>query len=368
MVATCRRAWAAASLAAAAVVTGCALPGAPQPPSLNLPARVKDLTAERAGDRVSLHWTTPSRNSDRTLIRGKVDVRVCRSEGLKGPCATANNLQLAPGAAGELSENLPPPLAAGSPRALTYFVELKNSKGRSAGLSNGATVLAGQAPAEVTGLNAEMAKNGVVLRWNAVSAAQEPGPTGVRLQRTLLTPTPAKRAKGPLAPPPETAVQNLLVPAGSQPGVALDKNIHFGETYEYRAQRFERETIDGQALELPSALSPPVRIHAVNKYPPAVPTGLVAVATPAHGSVPASIDLSWHPDTETGVAGYVVYRRQAGQQQWQRISPARPVSGPAYHDAQVTEGKTYLYAVSTVGIDGLESARSAEAEEMVPIQ
>ncbi|MGH9591205.1 MAG: hypothetical protein ACRD25_12475, partial [Terracidiphilus sp.] len=60
MDATYRCAWAAAALAAGIVMSGCGLPGAPQPPSLNLPRKVKDLTAERAGGQVSLEWTMPS--------------------------------------------------------------------------------------------------------------------------------------------------------------------------------------------------------------------------------------------------------------------------------------------------------------------
>lgn len=366
MVAIQRLAWAAMLLAAGIVAAGCGLPGAPQPPSLNLPRKVTDLSAERAGGQVSLRWTMPLRNTDKTLIKGEVDVRVCRSDGAGSECAMAGNLRLAPGKAGAFHETLPAGLASGSPRALTYFVELKNSNGRSAGLSNGATVLAGQAPPDISGLNAEMAPNGVILRWNAISPTRESEPTAVRLQRTLLTPAPAKQASGPLAPPPEPAVRDLLVPAGGRPGIALDQSIRFGETYEYRAQRLETERIDHRSFELPSALSPPVRIHAVNAFPPPVPSGLVAVATPAHDGKPPSIDLSWQPDAGTEVAGYVVYRRGDDQQQWQRISPAQPVIGPAFHDAHVTSGETYHYAVSAVGTDGLESARSAEAQEMVP--
>lgn len=362
-----RRAWAAAALAVGITMAGCGLPGAPLPPSLNLPQRVTDLDAERAGDQVQLHWTMPSRNTDKTLVKGNVAVRVCRSEGAAA-CVTAGSLQLAPGAAGAFSEKLSAPLASGAARALTYFVELSNSKGRSAGLSNPAAVLAGEAPPSVTGLNAEMAKNGVVLRWNAATPAQESGTTTVRLQRTLLTPAPAKPANSPLAPPPQQPVQKLLVPAGGPSGVALDRSIQFGETYEYRAQRVETEMVDGHTLELPSELSMPVRIHAVNAFPPAVPTGLVAVATPAHGGGAPSIDLSWQPVAEADVAGYMVYRREPGQQQWQRISSAQPVAGPAFHDANVEAGRTYVYAVSAVGTDGLESARSAEAQETAPNQ
>lgn len=370
MAAIYRSGWAATALAAGIFASGCGLPGAPQPPSLNLPQKVTDLAAERAGDQVILHWTVPMRNTDKTLITGKVDVRVCRSDEIAPMCNTAGSLPLAPGKSGLFHETLPPALASGSPRVLTYFVELKNSNGRSAGLSNGAIVLAGQAPADVAGLDAEMAKDGVILRWDVPPAAQESGPTAVRLQRTLLTPATSKEANGgangPFAPEPEPTVQKLLVPAGSRPGVVLDKDIRFGETYEYRAQRLQTDNIDGHTLELASSFSLPVRIHAVNAFPPAVPGGLVAVATPAHDGMPPSIDLSWQPDSGMGVAGYIVYRRENIQQQWQRISPAQPVIGPAFHDAHVVPGQTYHYAVSAVGVDGLESERSAEAQETVP--
>ena len=363
MDATYRRAWAAAALAAGIAAGGCGLPGAPQPPSLNLPQKVSDLTAERAGGQVSLQWTMPSRNTDKTLIKGEVNARVCRTEGTASICTAAGGLQLAPGRSGSFQETLPTELASGPPRALTYFVELKNSNGRSAGMSNGAVVLAGQGPPDISGLNAEMAPDGVILRWNVIPQAQE---VTVRLQRTLLTPSTAKEATGPFAPPLEPRVENMLVPAGSQPGVALDKDIRFGEMYEYRAQRIETVKTDGHMLELRGALSLPARIHAVNSFPPAVPAGLVAVATPAHDGMPPSIDLSWQPDAETGVAGYIVYRREEGQEQWERISPAQPVIGPAFHDAHVSAGQTYHYAVSAVGADGLESARCAEALETVP--
>jgi hypothetical protein len=167
-----------------------------------------------------------------------------------------------------------------------------------------------------------------------------------------------------MAPQPEPLEQNLLIEDGSQ-GRALDKSIHFGETYEYRAQRVARLTVDGKALELDGELSPPVKVDAEDVFPPAVPAGLAAVATLGENGGEAAIDLSWSPDSEADVAGYVVYRRE-GAGAWERISPAEPVVGPAFHDAHVQTGHTYQYAVSAVDQGGHESARSAEAQETVP--
>jgi hypothetical protein len=141
------------------------MPAAPLPPSLDLPEPVSDLAARRTGDTVSLAWTMPQRDTSKVLLKGPVTVRVCREEDPAGACASVANLQFAPGARGALTETLPPALAAGSPRSLHYFVELINRRGRSAGLSNAGAVLAGQAPAPVNGLRAELRKDGVVLRW-----------------------------------------------------------------------------------------------------------------------------------------------------------------------------------------------------------
>jgi fibronectin type 3 domain-containing protein len=96
-----------------------------------------------------------------------------------------------------------------------------------------------------------------------------------------------------------------------------------------------------------------------------VPTGLAAVASLGANGGETAIDLSWQPDTEADVAGYVVYRRE-GDGEWERISPAEPVVGPAFRDTHVQQGHTYRYAVSAVDQGGHESARSEEARESVP--
>lgn len=214
------------------------------------------------------------------------------------------------------------------------------------------------------GLGAEVRKAGVVLSWDA--DAHELAPTAVRLRRKLLTPAAVKPAqRGPLAPAPEAVEQNLLVEANDKtPERALDKAVQFGETYEYRVQRVARESVDGQTLELDGELSDPVRVDVKDVFPPAVPAGLAAVAVTGESGGEPAIDLSWQAGTETDLAGYIVYRRE-GAGDWQRISQAEPVVGPAFHDAHVQAGHSYSYAVSAVDQSGHESGRSAEAQETV---
>jgi hypothetical protein len=350
----------------ALALCGCGMPGAPQPPSLHLPDRVTDLSASRAGNQVSLAWTMPKRDTDKLLLQGNVRARVCRKETSAGKCIAAGSAQFAPAADAAFTATLPNALLSGEPRVVTYYVELLNGKGRSAGLSNDAEILAGAAPDAVSGLSAEMRKDGVLLKWTP--GATGAGSTVIRIERKLLTPAKAKPQQGPLAPPVEPMERTLLVQPGArrgEAGEAIDEDIRFGESYEYRIQRVAQVKVNGQNLELAGPLSAPVRIDAEQRFPPERPSGLAAVATAGEAGAGPAIDLSWQPDTEADLAGYIVYRREDGGE-WRRISPAQPVVGPGYHDPDVQPGHTYYYAVSAIDQEGHESARSAEAQETVP--
>lgn len=349
-------------------LAGCGAPGPPQPPSLHIPERVTDLTAVRAGTSISLHCTMPKKTTDRVLLKGPVPVVVCWREGA-GECHAIGQSSQEPGADvgadGQFRETLPAELSTGKPRAVSLFVELKNPKGKSAGLSNPAMMLAGEAPAPVEGFRAEVRADGVVLRWRG-------GPPGaVRLHRRLLTPA-QKPASGKsdsalVKPAAEPALRDLFVSAPeAEPNAgALDKTARFGAVYEYTAQRViqvKAEASDGKALlELPGEISAPVRVDVIDTFPPAVPRGLVAVFAPEE----KTIDLSWQPDTEEDLAGYIVYRA-AEDGVWRRISGPQPLIGPAYRDTTVGPAHAYHYAVSAIDLTGHESQRSAEATESVP--
>jgi hypothetical protein len=338
-------------------ITGCGTPGAPLPPSLHLPDRVGDLSAMRTGNQVSLTWTMPKRTTDRVLLKDDVPVGICWSEG-NSQCVAAGAKSFAPATPASFLATLPDSLATGTPRPVRYFLELRNKNGKSAGLSNAALVLAGQAPAPVTGLAAEVRKQGVVLHWNPADPQES-----IRLKRTLLNPPASKPKEGLLAPPEEPVSLDLRVEHDG--GMAMDKEIRFGNSYEYRAQRIANIASDGKTIELVGEFSPPLRVVARDVFPPSTPAGLAAVATGATGGTPASIDLSWQPGAEPDIAGYRVYRREA-QSEWRRVSGDQPVVGPAFHDGDVLAGHTYFYAVTAVDTRGNESPRSAEASDAVP--
>jgi hypothetical protein len=348
------------------LLTGCGTPGAPQPPSLKLPEKVVDLQAERAGDIVNLQWTAPRKNTDRLLIKGSIEADICRcgevTEKPSIPCQRAGVVSVDPGETGSFSEALPADLTTGPARRIIYFVELKNHRGHSAGLSNGAIILAGAAPSAVKGLAAEVRADGVALHWEP---SADSATALVRLHRKLLNP-PLKEQKadnGVLSAPPEAILRDLIVEApqaGKTPG-ALDSSAQFGSDYEYTAQRVNRITADGKTFELSGPNSEPIRVNVVDNFPPAVPTGLAAVFS----SDDKAIDLSWQPDTESDLAGYIVYRAE-NEGDWKRISPVQPITGPSYRDVSVEPAHIYRYAVTAIDTTGHESKRSQEATESVP--
>lgn len=246
---------------------GCRKPHVQGPPSPELRGPVRDLAAIRGGNKLWLGWSVPNRGTGKLAVNGSVNVLVCRRESLNGPCTTAGEpLLLARGARGSFSEQLPADLASGPPRALYYFVELLDRKGRSTGFSNSVVTLAGAPPPAVQGLTAQMTPKGVLLQWKPQAAGNSPATTVVLLRRVeLITapPTQATRQASAALPPP--AEKDLTVAGTSSQ--ALDTDVRSGVVYQYRAQRVVRVTVDGQTLELAGLYSSPARVDTPGGVP-----------------------------------------------------------------------------------------------------
>jgi len=338
------------------MLAGCGLPAAPQPPSLKLPEPVTDLTAIRHGDQVCLSWTMPKRTTDKVLLKGAQQAHLCRRVET-GPCDTVASQAFNPDSPAEFVDHLPPAIATGSPKLLSYTVDLVNHAGHSAGPSNTADTAAGAAPPGVDGLTATAQPDGVVLRWHSTGAEQL-----LRIHRVLV-PTPgapkSSRTAGVPAPPEQT-----LEVTGVDKGQALDRDAALDHTYRYSAERVLRLTLDGRSFEVFSQPSETITINARDVFPPATPRDLQAVADPEA----RAIDLSWAPNTERELAGYIVYRRDlASTAAAVRVSPPNEVA-PAFRDANALPGHRYAYSVSAIDHDGNESPRSPETEESLPQQ
>jgi len=337
---------------------GCASPGSPQPPSLNLPRPVADLRAERVGDSVRLQWTMPAQTTDGRLLAGQKKVTLCRRLAA-GVCEQVKSFPEMPKASVALEDTLPAAMLKGEPQLLTYEVQVMNAAERSAGASNLALAASGPAPAVVSGLQASVTEPGVVLRWNrAANAGAEILLRRGRIQAAAVPVAAPKKSANPFAPKSEPTEQMLRVRTDA--GGTLDASAVFGEQYSYSAQRVKRLVLAGQSVDVRSEPDDAVLVDVRDVFPPKPPQGL-AVAEPvraANGSY--SVDLSWDANTEADLAGYVVYRQDLAAQTQLRVN-AQLLQAPAFPDEGLQAGHSYVYSVSAVDQSGNESRRGETA-------
>jgi hypothetical protein len=352
-----------AAALAASFLSGCASPGPARPPSLHLPRRVTDLSAERTGDSVALRWTTPEKTTDGLKVPTALTAEICRQlVARSSPCTTVKSVPVHPGPS-EATDALPGSLTSDPATLLTYRIAILNDNGRSAGLSNQAFAAAGAAPRPVEHLRVTAVRNGAMIEW-------QPQPTTafVDLDRTLVQSTlPQKRStKQPHQIAGPSTPTEIHLQAGKQaadPGGTIEPIAKRGETYLYTAQRVRSIALSGHDLEIRSAPSPTITAIMRDTFPPATPSGLAAV--PGNGS----IDLSWEPNTEPDLAGYIVYRQAVAGDGTLTGAPTRLnpslIPAPAYGDLTAQPGQTYSYSVVAVDSTGNRSPASSEAREVL---
>jgi hypothetical protein len=342
------------------MVAACATMAPPQPPSLQLPKPPSDLRAVRKGGKTILTWTVPSVTTDRQTVRSLGSTRICRGvEPVLSQCgAPAGEAGAADKKSNKKSlatytDTIPSDLQqSNAPGYLTYAVEVTNAEGRSAGLSNQVRVSLARTLPPPQDFAAQVTNQGVVLSWTNDVAALAP-------QSTRYVYRVYRRSLGD---PHEILAGE--VPAGSEGRLTLtDSSVEWEKTYEYRAEMVTVMAQDGKPeLQIEGDNSPEVKVFADDVFPPAVPSGLQAVYSGAGGQ--SFVDLIWAPVPDIDLAGYNVYRREAGTVPVKLNSELAKT--PAFRDTHVAGAKNYLYSISAVDVRGNESARSEEAGESVP--
>jgi hypothetical protein len=114
------------------------------------------------------------------------------------------------------------------------------------------------------------------------------------------------------------------------------------------------DIIDGYHVRGPA--SPEACIQLTDKFPPAPPGSLRAVASAG------TINLIWDPSPAADVAGYVVLRAETPGA---TLTPLMkdPIAETAWIDRDVRAGVTYAYAVVAVDKTENRSAESNRVEE-----
>lgn len=323
------------------LLSGCASTGAPRPPSLHLPQAVRDLVATRVGNHVDLDFTVPTLSTDRQPLTGKhgaggLTAVMCRSDRPRTDCATIHTEPVVAGAAAHYRDDLPPALLVGPPSEIRYGVRILNAQGRSAADVRQAVTLAGAAPPPLEALAATTTTRGVQLTWHAV-----------QVQPTVSIAIQAVSGE---------THRNLTV--AGDPGGAIDPAPHAGQTVTYTVVR--SENLPAAALHGDPATVTVTR--GADTFPPAAPVGLAAVAVQMEGVAP-EIDLSWEPNREPDLAGYLVERTDESSGEHPRLLTPVPITAISYRDSAVQPGHTYRYTVRAQDGTGNRSKPGTTATE-----
>jgi hypothetical protein len=312
---------------AAAFTASCGYMGTPLPPLANIPSKVNDLSAIQQGDRILARFTIPMLTTEGVALKKgwMLDFRI-------GPPASSNREDLwaasaMPVTGGVIEKGTALyeiPTSAWVNQTAVIGVRIIGENGKESGWSNLVAVPVVPPPETPTDVRAVATAEGVQLSWQARGM-------DFRIFR-------------------RTGTEMFAVVADTPQAPWTDNMTQYGQTYTYHVQTIVKLADNREAQSDPSA---DVSITPVDKFPPIVPKGVRATASPN------TIEVSWDPDTDPDLAGYRVYRAEGGGA---FVKVADTSTIPTYSDHAVEHGKTYRYAVSAVDQAGNESARSAPVE------
>lgn len=318
LIATCYSAW----------LAGCGYVGDPLPPALNIPVPPSSLRVQQKADKLVVEFEVSGLTTEQTLLRrlGKLDVRIgpgetqpadlSRWEAQAQPVETQWT-----GTPGKVYLEIP----AGRwvNQRIVVGARVASPQGRwSEWVTTGPLVVVPplERPQQLT---ATVVAGGIQLTWACAASS----PVGYRVFRRQL--------------PGDKWLQQVTT---NECGW-LDAEVEHGVSYAYRIQAVS--TVPGSAAE--SEPSVEIETTMIDRFPPATPTGVRAVATPA------AVELSWDANFEKDLACYRVYRSEDGRD-WKPV--AECIGTPAYQDRQIETQREYLYAITAVDLRGNESARS----------
>lgn len=311
-------------LLASLACAGCAYVGDPQPPALNLPERVADLSAVERGSQLQIQFTMPVVTTEGLPIKEtpEAEVRI----GTTGPkfdlSSWIEGAKALPDQGNDTHYRTPAAPWIGHDVAVA--VRLKNSRGRDGGWSNFVVIPVVEPLEKPEQLRAELNPSGMALSWFGA------GNKDFRVFR--------KEETGEFAPVADVSTNQYL-----------DSTAQFGKTYQYYVQGI-RKVGEKTAESEPSKI---VTRTLKDEFPPAVPSHVTAVVGPK------SIELSWDRDTESDLGGYRLYRAE-GDGEFRLVGDK--LAAPSYSDRSLKSGTKYRYSVTAYDLSGNESGRSAVAE------
>ena len=321
--------------------SGCAKKGPPVSWDTIVPMRIVDLQALPREGRVLLEWKTPKENTDKSPLTDFVSFQIFRSEGVlvgdecKG-CGEKPKIVYEMKLTKEdfvPSKKMSIFFEDQQPRRVyVYEVVSVNKRGYPSSPSNPVTVYWDHPPAPPTMVRVERGDKKVMLSWEPVEGA-----TGYNVYRRI-----EGEEEFPLNPSNREPLK-----AAEYEDLSVRNDVKY--TYSVRAvKRVVKTDVEGKG-------SPGLAVTPVKLTPPSAPVELVAIP------IKEGIELNWRRNREPDILGYNVYRRKAGEIEFQRLNES-PLPKDTYLDTNVVLEQEYEYAVTAVDNSSRrnESARSEE--------
>jgi predicted RecA/RadA family phage recombinase len=350
------------STLALSTLLGCGVPGAPLPPSADIPRFVADLKAVRKGNTVTLTWTEPTETSDGELIRkpGKMLVQRALNSGQSSDLhfQTISELPLPPtlkegrGEQVTAKDTLSDALRSGSADFAVYTVLAQGHNGKSFGLPNRVSVPLVPDLAPPQRISANPVPTGIMVSWEESGSGEKAARTQTQYAYRLM-----RRLQGAKDPVLVTQL-NIADHAKS----FLDTTIEWEKAYQYWIVSVTLWQDGNRKGEIEGEDSPIVDVLAHDSFPPANPSGVQAVFSAAAPN--SFIDITWTANTEPDLAGYNVYRHS--EKEPPKKINSELVKTPRFPDPGVQPGMKYFYSVTAVDLRGNESGKSEETSETVP--
>jgi hypothetical protein len=359
---------------------GCGKKGGLQPPLVLVPQKVENLKAVQRGQHILLEWTNPESVIDGSPLAGISAIEIWLYEAAAAPQTGAPALTteefgskaLRLAVVGQAGPSTPapkkkPPKKAGpaepkknAPVAkeqlyeylltekdmkagrLIFAVRVKEAKkGRLSGFSDLATVSPQPLPSPPGPVRAQVFQSRVEIRWEAPHENFDHS-VPVRLKGYNIYRIDKNNKLRRLN-------TGLL---GAEK--FDDADFLFDQAYRY----FVRAVGSEATPVLESDDSATADVTPKDVFAPAAPTGLTAVKGANF------ITLIWDSGREKDLAGYKIWKREAGQVQFACLTP-QPILENTFTDTAVEKDKRYEYAITALDQSGNESPKSEAVSELI---
>lgn len=338
------------------VLGSCGKKGPLQPPLIRIPQPVADFVLTQRGERFILSWKNPTAYIDGHPLGEVAEIEVWLmvrepGQGMSERVSLdefeerATLVERIPRekfpflrAGGEVLEGLSfvfsPEKEEGDGRIYTFGLKAKDVSRRSSAFSELLSIKKEVLPSPPQEVRAQVFEDHVELTWEAP------------LHNTDLS-APPRIAGYHVYRAEEKKPSRRLTASPIQLMAYQDNDISFDKTYLYSIRAVA--SVGGSFLE--SDDSEPVEVRVSDAFPPTPPLGLTAVAGAGY------VALSWQANSETDLAGYKVWRREAGQKAF-RLLASVSLEENTFLDRTVEKNKGYDYAITALDRSGNESARS----------